>query len=237
MKEMAVGMEKLGILGGMGPESTLEYYKKIVYQYEKRMGRQVFPNLNIESIDIFAMLALCRQKRYEELTRMLVNGIDKLAQAGATVGLMAANTPHIVFDQVQKQSPIPLISILNATLSKIKQHHQTTVGLLGTDFTMEQGFFEKPFLENQIHIVLPADQDIPKVNHFIVSELEQGIIKESTKQYLKKVVRNMIATNQIEGLILGCTEVPLILSQSDFEITVYDTTQIHVDRAVDYLMK
>lgn len=237
MKEMAIGMEKLGILGGMGPESTLEYYKKIVYQYEKRMGRQVFPNLNIESIDIFAMLALCRQKRYEELTKMLVGGIDKLAQTGATVGLMAANTPHIVFDQVQKQSSIPLISILNATLSQIKQHHQKTVGLLGTDFTMEQGFFEKPFLENQIEVVLPADQDIPKVNHYIVSELEQGIIKESTKQYLKKVVGNMIATSQIEGLILGCTEIPLILSQADFEITVYDTTQIHVDRAVDYLMR
>ncbi|MFD1125219.1 aspartate/glutamate racemase family protein [Lentilactobacillus raoultii] len=230
-------MEKLGILGGMGPESTLEYYKKIVYQYEKRMGRQVFPNLNIESIDIFAMLALCQQKRYEELTKMLVGGIDKLAQAGATVGLMAANTPHIVFDQVQKQSPIPLISILTATLSQIKQHHQTTVGLLGTDFTMKQGFFEKPFLENQIKVVLPTDQDIPKVNHFIVNELEQGIIKESTKQYLKKVVGNMIATSRIEGLILGCTEIPLILSQADFKITVYDTTQIHVNRAVDYLMK
>ncbi len=229
-------MEKLGILGGMGPESTLEYYKKIVYQYEQRKQEQVFPNINIESIDIFSMLSLCRQKKYDALVEMLAGGINHLYQAGATVGLMAANTPHIVFDQVQQRSPIPLISILTATRNKILQNKQRTVGLLGTDFTMTQGFFEKPFREAGINIVLPEQSAIQKVNDYIVNELEQGIIKATTKQYLMRIANEMITTNHIDGLILGCTEIPLILSQNDFGITVYDTTQIHVDEAVNYLL-
>lgn len=229
-------MEKLGILGGMGPESTLDYYKKIVYQYEEQMHTKVFPNINIESIDIFSMLALCQQKQYEALADMLVNGIDKIYRAGATVGLIAANTPHIVFDEVQRRSPIPLISIITATLDKVKQNKQRTVGLLGTQFTMTQGFFEHPFLVNHIKVVLPKESDIVKVNHYIVNELEQGVIKATTKQYLIRIVNDMIASSHIEGLILGCTEIPLILNQADFEIPVYDTTQIHVNRAVDYLL-
>lgn len=229
-------MEKLGILGGMGPESTLDYYKKIVYQYEEQMHTKVFPNINIESIDIFSMLALCQQKQYEALADMLVNGINKIYRAGATVGLIAANTPHIVFDEVQRRSPIPLISIITATLDKVKQNKQRTVGLLGTQFTMTQGFFEHPFLVNHIKVVLPKESDIVKVNHYIVNELEQGVIKTTTKQYLIRIVNDMIASSHIEGLILGCTEIPLILNQADFEIPVYDTTQIHVNRAVDYLL-
>lgn len=229
-------MEKLGILGGMGPESTLDYYKKIVYQYEEQMHTKVFPNINIESIDIFSMLALCQQKQYEALADMLVNGIDKIYRAGATVGLIAANTPHIVFDEVQRRSPIPLISIITATLDKVKQNKQRTVGLLGTQFTMTQGFFEHPFLVNHIKVVLPKESDIVKVNHYIVNELEQGVIKTTTKQYLIRIVNDMIASSHIEGLILGCTEIPLILNQADFEIPVYDTTQIHVNRAVYYLL-
>lgn len=230
-------MAKLGILGGMGPESTLEYYKKIVYQYEKRKHAQIFPNINIESIDIFSMLTLCQQKRYSELTKMLAKGIDSLYQAGATVALMAANTPHIVFEGVQRKSPIPLISIVSATLEKVQQNQQITIGLLGTEFTMTEKFFVQPFQDAGIKVVLPPKAEIPRVNSYIVNELEQGIIKESTKHYLKNVVANMIFNNHIEGLILGCTEIPLILSQLDFDISVYDTTPIHVDQAIDYLLQ
>lgn len=230
-------MEKLGILGGMGPESTLDYYKKIVYQYENRKHAQVFPNINIESIDIFPMLALCHQKKYSELTEMLTEGINNLYRAGATVGLMAANTPHIVFDSVQKHSPIPLISIVEATLERVKHNKQASVGLLGTELTMTQDFFKKPFQDAGIKIVLPERPEISKVNKFIVTELEQGILKSSTKEYLIRIVNRMISTDHVAGIILGCTEIPLILSQQDFSIPVYDTTQIHVDKAVDYLLK
>ncbi len=118
-------------------------------------------------------------------------------------------------------------------MKKVQQTGQKKVGLIGTDFTMNGDFYKKPFEEKNISIVTPSKDDRKKVNSYVVQELEQGILRQSTKKYLVQVVDNMVATQQIEGIILGCTEIPMILSQEDFGITVYDTTQNHVEAIVD----
>ena len=161
-------MKKLGLVGGMGPESTIPYYHDIVYGVQEALGKSIFPELSIESVNVFEVLRLCGEKQYDKLTEYLLGAINNLAKSGADFAALSANTPHIVFDKLKEQSPIPLISIVEATCEEAKLRGVKKIGLLGTIFTMTGEFFKAPFVKNGIQIIVPTESEIELVNNNII---------------------------------------------------------------------
>ena len=229
-------MKKLGLVGGMGPESTIPYYHDIVYGVQERVGKDYFPNLAIESINVFDVLRLCGEQKYDELTDYLFQAITNLARSGADFAVLSANTPHIVFDRLQELSPIPLISIIESTCKEAKNRNLKKIGLLGTIFTMTEDFFKQPFLREKIEIVIPSDEEMEYVNQKIASELEHGIVKEETLECFKKIIFRMQTEEKIEAIILGCTELPLLLNDKVSPVPCLDTMQIHIQDIIDEII-
>ena len=229
-------MKKLGLVGGMGPESTIPYYHDIVYGVQKKMGNQFFPNLTIESVNVFDVLRLCGEEKYDELTTYLMQAIDNLAKSGADFAALSANTPHIIFDRLNAQSPIPLISIVDATCEEAERRNYTKIGLLGTIFTMTGEFFKKPFYEKNIEIITPSISEMNFINDKISSELELGMVKEDTLKEFQKIILRMKEENDIQAIVLGCTELPLLLNDSVSPVPCLDTMQIHINSIVETIV-
>ncbi|MCD6095304.1 MAG: amino acid racemase, partial [Thermoprotei archaeon] len=155
--------------------------------------------------------------------------------AGADFGILTSNTVHAVFDEVQKRSPIPLISIIDATIEEIKKAGIDTVGLLGTLFTMTKDFFRRNLEENGISVILPSKEDMEYVNDAIFKELVAGIFLSKTKQEFIRII-NYMKERGAKGIILGCTEIPLLVSENDVNIKLFDTTKIHAEKALSYAL-
>lgn len=221
-------MKKFGLVGGMGPESTIPYYHDIVYGVQEALGELIFPELSIESVNVFEVLRLCGEKQYDKLTEYLMGAINNLAKSGADFAALSANTPHIVFDKLKEQSPISLISIVEATCEEAKLRGLKKIGLLGTIFTMTGEFFKAPFVKNGIQIIVPTESEIELVNDKISTELELGIVKEETLVSFQKVISRMKDEDGIEAIVLGCTELPLLLNDEVSPVPCLDTMQIHV---------
>jgi aspartate racemase len=226
-------MKVIGIIGGVGPESTVDYYKSIITTC--RIGQSLAaPEIIIYSINIDEVLSLVGQRDWSKLIYLLVSKIKALHRAGADFAAISANTPHIVFDEVAEKSPIPLISIVTATLEKTRQLGLKKVGLLGTKFTMQANFFAPPFAAQGMEVVVPPAQDQEYIHEKLMTEIELGMFTEETRQGLVAVAKRMKQTEQIEGIILGCTELPLILREDDCGIPSLNTTAIHVEAIVNY---
>lgn len=230
-------MRKLGLVGGMGPESTIPYYHDIVYGVQERVGKNYFPNLTVESVNVFDVLRLCGEQKYDELTDYLFQAINNLAKSGADFAALSANTPHIVFDKLQELSPIPLISIVESACKEAEKRDLKKIGLLGTVFTMTEDFFKQPFSRKDIEIVVPCDTEMDYVNQKISSELEHGIIKKDTLESFTKIISRMQAEENIEAIVLGCTELPLLLNDKNSPVPCLDTMQIHIRDIINEIMK
>ena len=230
-------MKKLGLVGGMGPESTIPYYHDIVYGVQKRIGKNFFPNLVIESVNVFDILRLCDEQKYDKLTNYLIQAIQNLIASGADFIALSANTPHIVFDRLQEQSSVPLVSIVEATCNEAIRLNKHKVGLLGTIFTMKEDFFKKPFYSSGIEIITPTAQEMEYISLKISSELEIGIVKEETLQGFQKIIKRMQQEESIEAVILGCTELPLLLNDEVSPIPCLDTMKIHIQLLIDLIIE
>lgn len=229
-------MKKLGLVGGMGPESTVPYYHDIVYGVKEKVGKDFFPNLTIESVNVFDVLHLCGKKKYDELTDYLMKAINNLISSGADFVALSANTPHIVFDRLQEKSAVPLVSIIEATRDEAIRLKKQKLGLLGTIFTMTGEFFKTPFVESGIEIIVPTIDEMDFVNQKISSELELGIVKEDTLQSFQKIIERMKKENSIEAIVLGCTELPLLLNDEVSPVPCLDTMKIHIQTLVDMIV-
>jgi aspartate racemase len=230
-------MATVGIIGGIGPESTIEYYRLIISSYREHQKDNSYPQIIINSIDMTRMLDLIAADRLREVTRYLVDEVGKLAHAGADFGLLASNTPHIVFDDIQSHSPIPLISIVEETCAAAKKSGYTRLGLFGTAFTMKSDFYENVFSKQQITIIVPDTTDQDYIHEKYMDELVHGILRDQTKAGLLKIMSRLKQEHGIQGLILGGTELPLILTAEDNkDIPFLDTTQIHVGSVINRLI-
>lgn len=230
-------MKKLGLVGGMGPESTIPYYHSIVYGVQEKVGKDFFPNLAIESVNVFEVLQFCKEEKYEELTDYLMDGINNLIRGGADFVALSANTPHIVFDKLQERTAVPLVSIIEATRDEAIRLNIHKVGLLGTIFTMTGDFFKKSFIDSNIEIIIPNQEEMEFVNHKISSELELGIVKDETLKEFQEIIRRMKQENGIEAIILGCTELPLLLNDEVSPVLCLDTMKIHVKKLINMIME
>ena len=230
-------MKKLGLVGGMSPESTIPYYHDIVYGVQNRVGEKFFPNITIESVNAFDILGLCSEQKYDELTNYLMQAIKNLTASGADFIALSANTPHIVFDRLQNISTVPLVSIVEATRNEAIRLNKHKLGLLGTIFTMTEDFFKKPFYNSNIEIITPTAEEMEYIDLKISSELEFGVIKEETLQGFQKIIKRMQQEDSIEAVILGCTELPLLLNDEVSPIPCLDTMKIHIQLLIDLIVE
>lgn len=229
-------MKRLGMVGGLGPESTIEYYQTIISKYQERMGsKEVLPEFFINSINMYQVFEFIEENDLDGLAEYLIKAVQTLEKAGADFAIISANTPHIVFDQVQKRVQIPLYSIVEETVAKAEEIGLSKIGLIGTKFTMEHDFFKSPFTSIGKEIVVPTEPEQHYIHEKIVAELEKGIVNETTKGKYIEIIKDMIARDQIEGIILGCTELPMIIKEGDLDIPQLNTTAIHIDRIVDLM--
>jgi len=229
-------MDTVGIVGGIGPESTIEYYRKIVTAYYKREANGNYPRIIINSINMKKMLDLIGSGKFDEVTNYMVTEVKKLAVAGADFGLLASNTPHIVFNRVQQASSLQLLSIVEATCSKTVQLGLNRVGLFGTKFTMQGGFYNEVLSKQDIEVVVPDEADQDYIHDKYMSELVKGIVRDETRSQLLNIIDEMKNKYDLQGLILGGTELPLILTKKDVSsLHLLDTTEIHVESILEKL--
>ena len=215
-------------------------YNSILSRYciwcSRSNGKSIFPELSIESVNVFNVLKLCDEKKYDELTEYLMRAINNLVKSGAEFAALSANTPHIVFDRLKEQSPIPLISIVETTCEEAKHRELKKIGLLGTIFTMTEEFFKAPFVKNGIQVVIPSESELKMINKKISTELELGIIKEETLLFFQNVINRMKNENGIEAIVLGCTELPLLLNDEVSSVPCLDTMQIHISSIIKTIL-
>jgi len=230
-------VKKLGIIGGLGPESTVDYYQKIIALYREQRGDGSYPQFVINSIDLTKGLNFIEANDLAGMASYLLDAIDVLARAGAEFGLISANTPHIVFDDVAPKSTIPLISIVEATCAVAKGQKMKRIGLFGTRFTMQATFYSKVFEREGIQLVAPEAQDRNYIHEKYFSELVPGRFLPETRAGLLAIVDRLIAKSHIEGVILAGTELPLILTdEMHHGIPLLNTTKIHCQVAVDAML-
>ncbi len=230
-------MKTAGIVGGIGPESTIAYYRLMVASYRRQRPDGSFPPILINSIDMTHMLDLIGQGKMVEVTDYLTGAIKKLDRAGADFALLAANTPHIVFEDIRQRSPIPLISIVEATCSQAKSRGLTRLGLFGTRFTMQGSFYPDVFFKQGIEVFTPSHEDQDYIHDKYMGELVHGILQDETRRCLLKIVDRLVEQHRVQGIILGGTELPLILPNESYrDIPFLDTTRIHAEHAVTRML-
>jgi aspartate racemase len=230
-------MKTLGIIGGLGPESTIDYYGKIVALYRGRTRDGSYPQFIINSIDLKKGLDFMEANNLTGMADYLGEEIGKLGRAGATFGLISANTPHIVFDEVASKSPIPLISIVEATCAAAKARELNRLALFGTRYTMQATFYPKVFSRDGIELLVPAPEDQAYIHEKYLNELVSGKFLSETRAGLLAIVDRMKESSDIDGVILAGTELPLILRDSQHNgIPFLDTTEIHCKAAVNEML-
>ncbi|MBN2298689.1 MAG: amino acid racemase [Deltaproteobacteria bacterium] len=229
-------MKKIGILGGLGPESTYDYYRGIIRAVQEDHPEQAYPEIIIFSADLNGFMRLIERGNLASVKDFLVEKISVLARAGADFAAIASNTPHVVFNEVREKSPIPVLSIVEETCREAFRRGLKKIGLLGTRFTMEQDFYIRPFADNNMTVVVPDRADRILVQERLFSEIELGIIKDTTRHELLGIVKRMIERHGIDSVILGCTELPLILTKDEFGIMFLNTSAIHIRSIVNYAL-
>jgi len=230
-------MKTLGIVGGIGPESTIEYYRLLFSGYRERTSNGSSPSLLINSIDLGEMLGLVAEGDRQKLVAYFEAKLQPLARAGADFALLAANTPHIVFDELAKRSPVPLISLVEATCDFAQAHGFRNLGLFGTRFTMQAGFYQEMFARKGIALAVPSPDEQTYIHEKYVGELVKGLFLPETRQRMIAIAKRLHERHNIEGLILGGTELPLLLrDEKDVGMPLLDTTRIHVDAALSALL-
>ncbi|MFN2509818.1 MAG: aspartate/glutamate racemase family protein [Pyrinomonadaceae bacterium] len=226
-------MKTVGLVGGIGPESTIEYYRSIISSYREQKPDSGYPAILINSVNLTQLVEWMSVNDLGRVTDYLVLAVERLAKAGADFGALASNTPHIVFDEIQRQSRIPLISIVEASCERVRALGFEKVALLGTRYTMQARFYPEVFSRAGIELVVPESEEQTYIHDKYFGELLNNIFLPETRQGLLAIADKLKARHGIEGLILGGTELPLILRDDEHNgVRLLDTTRIHCYRIV-----
>lgn len=230
-------MKTIGIIGGLGPEATVDYYKEIINCFKTESGEMNYPEIIIYSVNMADFLVPMNAKDWDAAADYLVDKITALKHAGAEFAAISANTPHLIFEKVKNKSPLYLISIVEATREEATKRGLKNPGLIGTHFTMNASFYPDTFSQYGMKVIMPEEADKKLINQRLFSEIELGIFKDETRQELIDITRKMVEEKHIDSLILGCTEFPLILPEPEYVgIPMLNTTKIHVDAIVKYCL-
>lgn len=230
-------MKTLGIVGGIGPESTIEYYRFILAGYGARAGDGSAPHIIIDSIDVNRGIAMLDANDHAALSEYISAAVERLSRAGAEIGLIAANTPHIVFEDVQRRSRIPLISIVEAARDRALALGLKRLALLGTGFTMGARFYPDVFSRAGLELITPAEDEKALIHDKYINELLKNQFLAETREVIAGVVERLRDQERIEAVLLAGTELPFLLRGAEPQGVIFlDTTLIHVDAAVERLL-
>ena len=225
-------MKKIGLVGGLGPEATVLYYEGMVREAQKRFGRKYFPYLVINSVNAFEMMPMLDTRDFDTLSEWLLGHLRVLADAGAELAGIASNTPHIVFPRIESKSPIPLIPIMRGPVETAVEKKYSKALLMGTRFAMEGGFYQKAFEGSDTELLIPEDPDRERIHRIILDELIYGIIKDETRDALFDIVGKVADKTPLDAVILGCTELPIIMKPEDSDWPFLNTTQLHIETLI-----
>jgi aspartate racemase len=227
-------MKTIGLIGGMSWESSLEYYRIINETVKEKLRGFHSAKIAMYSVDFEEVEKLQRQGNWDEATRLMIDAAQRIEKAGAEFVVICTNTMHKMAEEVQKSIDIPLLHIVDVTAEKIKGQGIRKVGLLGTRFTMEEDFYKGRLLKkHEIEVIIPEEEERVRIHNILYDELCLGEIKKLSRDKFKEIIENLVARGA-EGVILGCTEIPLLVNQEDYEIPLFDTTAIHAITAVEY---
>lgn len=223
-------MKTIGLIGGITPQSTIMYYEILNELANKEYGGKHSAKVVIHSLDFGVISQYQQDSRWDLLDEIMANAGKSLEKAGAEIILICANTMHLCISAIRKLVTVPIIHIATVTATQINQQELKTVALLGTKYTMEKTFFTEILSQFGIKTIIPDFADREIINSVIYNELSKREIKNSSKESFKNIIKKLQA-NGAEGVILGCTEIPLLIKQEDSEIPVFDTTRIHATKA------
>jgi aspartate racemase len=230
-------MTMLGIVGGIAPESTIDYYRSIIASYRRQKNDGSYPRILINSIDLTHMIGLIGAGEIGAVTELMIESVQQLARGGADFALFASNTPHLVYDDVARAVPIPMISIVEETCRAAQTLRVHRLGLFGTRFTMQASFYPNVFSASQMTVIAPTPEEQAFIHEKYMGELVLGVFRDETREQLAAIIAAMKARHDIDAVILGGTELPLILKEPEYGgVTVLDTTRIHVESAVRRLV-
>lgn len=231
-------MKKLGIIAGIGPESTVEYYRSIIQLYQQRLSTKDYPEITLHSVNMTQMLNYVFSEDFDGLVGFLKERVEILEKAGAEYAVLASNTPHIVFDRLTKEVDIPMISIVEETCKQVAKEGLERVSLFGTKSTMSKGFYQETGKEHGVKIIAPNLDQQAYIHDKYIHELLSDTIDPNTKKSLIAIAEDQKEKDGVQGLILGGTELPLVLKQQDFPgLRIFDTTQIHIESIVNYMVE
>ena len=226
-------MATLGIVGGIAPESTREYYRAIIASYRGPKNDGSYPRILINSIDLTHMISLIGTGEIPAVTELMIESVQHLARGGADLAVFASNTPHLVYDAVARAVPIPMISIVEETRRAAQSLGLQRLGLFGTRFTMQAPFYANAFAAARMTVIAPEPDEQTFIHEKYMGELVAGVFRDETRERLTAIIHAMKSRHHIDGVILGGTELPLILKEPSYAgVTVLDTTRIHVESAV-----
>jgi aspartate racemase len=230
-------MKVIGLIGGMSWESSLEYYRIVNEKTKNVLGGLSSSKCLIYSVDFAEIETLQHQGDWEKLNELMADAAIRLHKGGADVIVLCTNTMHLCSEAIMNSVPIPFIHIADATGEKIATKGLKKIGLLGTQFTMEKDFYKDALIDKYgIETIIPNEEDRKEIHQIIYEELVLGKIKTESRERYKEVIKRLQADGA-EGVILGCTEIPLLISQEDVEIPIFDTTTIHAEKAVEWALE
>ncbi len=232
-------LKKIGIIGGMGPESTILYYKFLVkafYDKCKELGIGVgFPEVSIETVNMYKMLGYCKIGDDEGLFKYLSKAIDNIVKSKVDFIVLSSNTPHIIIHRLQEYSTVPIISIIDSVSIKLMEFNIKKIMWLGTGFTMNHKFFKTEFENHGFEFIVPNETERDYIDKKIADELEFGIVNKETMLKMNEIINRNIDENNIDCVVIGCTELPLIYKDEEFPVLCVDTTEEHIKIALQYM--
>ncbi|PHB85057.1 aspartate racemase [Bacillus wiedmannii] len=229
-------MKTIGLIGGMSWESTSEYYRIINEEIKERLGGLHSAKCMINSVDFEEIERFQSNGDWNGAGKILGNAAYSLQMGGADFIIICTNTMHKVVEKIKENIHIPVLHIADATAKEIKRKDIQKVGLLGTKYTMEQNFYKLRIEENRIKVMVPSEKDREKINEVIYTELCLGKITSQSREYYKRVIEELVQEGA-QGIILGCTEIGLLIKQEDVSVPIFDTTHIHAVEAVNFALQ
>ena len=226
-----MGHKKIGLLGGTTPESTVAYYLYFTREYTRRHGDFGFPEILIYSVQFQQFMEWSQSGQWDRAAEKVVEAFDSLKAAGADFGMLTANTPHVIFDEVARRTSLPLLSILDVTVEAVSEAKLKVVGLLGTMTTMNSPMYPDALSAQGMETLLPEAGDRELLSRIIYEELSSGVIREESKREYLRVIGEL-EQRGAQGIILGCTEIQMLIRQDDTPVPLFDTTTIHAERAL-----
>lgn len=226
-------MKRIGLIGGLSPESTVHYYQKICRDYNRTFGELNFPEITLESVNLQKLIKLFEKNDWDGVAAILLIALERLKAAGADFAAILANTPHNAYDRLRGSSPLEIVTIMDATSAVLQRDQRRKVALLGTKATMEFGFFQKHFAANGIETYVPESAQRQELDRVIWEELSHGVVEPKSQAAAETMIADL-ERQGAEAVILGCTELSLLIQPEDTALPLYDTLTAHADAILEF---